>query len=107
VVGAGLMGVGALGADGDAADLDHKRTTEGITPAELARYEQLRRDRDDLTTAMWTLGGAAVAVGATGLLMYVLDRDQSEAPMATGGASLSVGPAVGDGAAGVMVRGGF
>ncbi len=110
LVGAGLAGLGALGADSDAADLDQQRQTTGITPAALARYQQLRQDRDALKTTMWGLGGAAVVVGTTGLLLYLFDREQPEAPSAplTGGrGGVTLIPSVGAGAAGLVVRGGF
>jgi hypothetical protein len=99
-VGAGLAGLGALGADGDAADLDERRQNGGISEAELAEYEDLRAQRDDLKTTMWTLGGAALAVGVAGGLMYVFDRDEPES-------APSIAPAIGPDGAGVMIRGGF
>jgi stage V sporulation protein SpoVS len=99
-VGAGLAGVGAWSADSDAADLDEQRRTTGISEADLARYEDLRRERDDLKTTMWTFGGAAVAVGVAGGLMYVFDRDEPEAAPA-------IAPVVGPDGAGVTVRGRF
>lgn len=101
LVGSGLAGLGALSADGEASDLDDKRLTGGgITEDELARYDELRAERDDLKTTMWTLGGAALAVGVAGGLMYFLDRDEPEA-----GPSLA--PTVGPDGAGVTVRGSF
>ncbi len=101
LVGSGLAGLGALSADGEASDLDAKRLTGGgITEDELARYEELRAERDDLKTTMWTLGGAALAVGVAGGLMYFLDRDEPES-------APTIAPAVGPDGAGVMVRGAF
>ncbi len=115
LVGAGLAGLGAAGADGDAASLDEQRRNGGINEDQLARYEQLRNDRDDLKTTMWTLGGAALAVGVAGGLMYVFDHDEAEAPPPSLGASpkpaarpaLGVAPTVGPLGVGVLVRGGF
>lgn len=104
LVGAGLSGLGALGADGDAADLDARRQAGGITEAELARYDQLRGERDDLRTTMWALGGAALAVGVAGGLMYVFDRDEAEAPPTLGP---TVTPTAGPDGLGVAVRGSF
>jgi hypothetical protein len=101
LVGSGLAGLGALSADGKASDIDEKRMTGGgITEDELARYDELRAERDDLKTTMWTLGGAALAVGVAGGLMYFLDRDEPES-------APSIAPAVGPDGAGVMVRGSF
>lgn len=99
-VGAGLMGLGAMSADGDAADIDERRLMGGITEAELARYDELRGQRDDFRTGMWTLGGAAVVVGVAGGLMYLFDRDEPEA-------APSIAPAIGPDGASVQVRGRF
>lgn len=85
LVGATLSGIGAAGADSEAADLDERRQNGGgITEAELDQYDELRAQRDDLKTSMWVLGGAALVVGAAGGLMYVFDREDAEAPPSFG-----------------------
>ncbi len=114
-VGATLTGLGALGADGDASDLDERRQNGGITEAELARYDELRAERDDLKTSMWVMGGAALVVGAAGGLMYVFDREDAEAPPPMLGPNpapaarpaLGIAPAIGPDGVGLLVRGGF
>ena len=103
LVGATLSGLGAAGADGDAADIDERRRTGGgITEGELARYDELRAQRDDLKTSMWVLGGAALVVGAAGGLMYVFDREDAEAPP-----SFGVTPTAGPDSVGASVWGRF
>jgi hypothetical protein len=84
-LGATLSGIGAAGADSDAADIDERRQNGGgITESELQRYDELRAQRDDLKTSMWVLGGAALVVGAAGGLMYLFDREDAEAPPSFG-----------------------
>lgn len=104
LAGAGLAGLGALAADRDAAAIDARRRTVGISEDELARYQARVGDRDDRRTAMWALGGVAVAAGVTGGLMYLLDHDEAEAP-ATIGPTLV--PAVGQDGFGLVARGRF
>lgn len=104
LAGAGLAGLGALAADRDAAAIDARRRTVGISEDELARYQDRVGDRDDRRTAMWALGGVAVAAGVTGGLMYLLDHDEAEAP-ATIGPTLV--PAVGQDGFGLVARGRF
>lgn len=102
-LGATLSGLGAAGADGDAADLDDRRRNGGgITEAELTRYDELRAQRDDLKTSMWVLGGTALVVGAAGGLMYIFDREDAEAPP-----SFGVTPTAGPDAVGASVWGRF
>ena len=105
VVGAGLAGLGAWSADSEAADLDDRRQHGGISEAELRKYEDLRAERADLKTTMWTLGGAALAVGTAGALLYFLDRDEAEAPPAS--FAPTIAPTASPDGLGVMILGGF
>jgi len=113
-VGAGLTGVAALSADGDAADLDEKRRSRGITLAELDRYDQLRRDRDDAVRATWILGGAAAATAAAGVLLVLIDTPETEPPPMSrepsappASSPLAVRPLIGPAAAGLVVHARF
>ena len=81
LVGAGAVAVGAtvsaLAADHydhTMASLDAERTTTGITSAQLAQYRAATRDRDDLRTAAFGLGGAALVTAAIAAGLYYLDE---------------------------------
>lgn len=96
-VGAGLAGTAALLSDADAAELADRRAERGLSIDEVARYDALRAERDDRRAAAYGLGGAALAVGFTGALLYWFDRDEPRglptlAPtVTTTGAGLAVG----------------
>jgi len=88
-VGTGVATTAALLADRDASDLAAQQASVGLTLDERARYEALRGQRDDRRAVGLGLGGAAVAVGVTGALLFWLDRDVAEraptiAPTVTG-----------------------
>lgn len=117
-IGSGVAGLFALSANSKASDLDDKRTTEGITPAELIEYNDFVSMRD--TRVNWTIGLAVVGgVTATaGLLMYFFDNPRAEAPPMDFGSTspvedsaiptISVAPIVTNGGgAGVSLGGSF
>lgn len=111
----GLSGLGALGADGDASDLEEKRQNEGLTPAELEELFAARDDRDSLGRSAWILAGIGAGVAVTGVLMMVFDNPSAEAPpVSVGGEAtsperspLSVVPVIGPDIAGFAVGGRF
>jgi tetratricopeptide (TPR) repeat protein len=89
---AGVATFLALSADRDVADLEDRRTTQGLTLDEFARYRDLREVRDDrrsLALALWGTGGA---IAVTGALLYWLDTPRAEIPLP----SALVGETAGD-----------
>jgi hypothetical protein len=98
VLAAGAIATGlvALDRDGQASDLRKEIGAGNRTPADADAYDRAVESRDHYVTATWALGGAAVAAGATGLLLYLFDRPSAESmhlvPVAgpgLGGAALS------------------
>jgi hypothetical protein len=61
----------AIKADGNAADL--RDATDPLDRTEAARYEQLRRRRDNFRTASYVFGAATLATAATALWLYYFD----------------------------------
>ncbi len=82
----------ALERDSKASDLRGQITAGDRPPSDADAYDRAVASRDHFVTATWILGGAAVATGATGALLYLFDRPSSEGlhvvPMA-GGAMIS------------------
>ncbi len=77
---AGVTGVQAILANGDASDLDDQRQSQGITPAQLDEYNRLRSRRDARLRDTYVLAGVGTAVAVTGVLMYLFDEPRDEAP---------------------------
>ncbi len=70
--GAGV-GVAALVDDGSAADINQRRLSSGISPAELAEYERLVDRRDGRRTATYIVAGSSVLLGIVGGALYLLE----------------------------------
>jgi hypothetical protein len=113
----GLEGAAAWSADADASKLHAQLAAGGLTPADLARYDELRARRDDRVHTTEALGGVAAVAAITGVLMYVLDDPSPEGvapvrdePAASGAAKkkIDIEPMMGpQGAAGVSIGGRF
>lgn len=109
----GVAALGAAGADSDASDLEEKRTSEGLTPAELDELIQAKNDRDDLGRSAWILAGVGAGIAATGVLMFMFDNPSAEVPLtSTGEASpertpLGLAPIIAPDLAGVAFTGRF
>ncbi|HEX7701264.1 MAG TPA: hypothetical protein VF403_11090 [Kofleriaceae bacterium] len=106
LIGAGLLAAGAittsifaLARDSHASDL-RDSLAKGNQPAKTADdYDHTVNSRDHFVTATWILGGAALAAGATGALLYLFDEPNAE--------SLRVTPMVGPGGGGAVLSGHF
>lgn len=109
--GAGVTATQAFLANGSAADLEDQRQSQGLTAAELAEYDRLRDRRDDRLRLTYVLAGVSAGVAITGVLMRVFDDPRAEAPpMSTAtadGGSVAVTPVLGQGSAGLSMRGTF
>ena len=110
-VGAGVAGGLAWSSDSKASDLQSQLAQGGVAPANLDRYNQLRAQRDNRARNAWILGGSAVVVATTGVLMYVFDDRTPEAPSplapTPGKKKLDIEPLLGPGEAGVTLGGAF
>jgi hypothetical protein len=97
--GAITTGIVALVRDGHASDL-RDRLAQGNQPASTGDdYDRTVSSRDHFVTATWILGGAAVAAGATGVLLYLFDQPNAE--------SVRLAPVIGPTAAAAMLTGRF
>jgi hypothetical protein len=97
--GAVTTGIVALVRDSHASDLQAKIAMGNQPPSVGDDYDRTTTSRDHFVTATWVLGGAAIAAGATGLLVYMFDEPSPEA--------LRVTPLAGPGTAGAMISGRF
>jgi hypothetical protein len=97
--GAITTGIVALVRDSHAQDL-RDQLAQGNQPATTADdYDRTVNSRDHFVTATWILGGAAVAAGATGALLYFFDQPSAE--------SVRLAPVIGPTAAAAMLTGHF
>ena len=104
--GAGALAAGAvatsivaLARDGHASDL-RASLAAGNQPSSTAdAYDQAVTSRDHFVTATWVFGGAALAAGTTGLLLYLFDEPSAE--------SLRIAPAIIPGTPGAPGTGGM
>lgn len=103
--GAGLLAGGAIATsviavihDGRASDVRDQIDAGNRPPSDGDVYDREVRARDRWVTGTWILGGAAVAAGAVGTLLYLFDTPSAE--------GLRISPVVGDGA-GVSLGGRF
>ncbi|MEO6771726.1 MAG: hypothetical protein ABI467_01725 [Kofleriaceae bacterium] len=97
--GAITTGIVALVRDGRASDL-RDQLARGNQPATTAdQYDHAVDSRDHFATATWILGGAAVAAGATGVLMYLFDQPSAE--------SVRLAPMIGPTSGAVTLTGRF
>jgi hypothetical protein len=83
--GAGLLAAGAVTTsifaamhDGRASDLRDGIETGNRPASDADRYDDEVRSRDRFATATWALGGAAVAAGTVGVLLYLFDTPSAE-----------------------------
>ena len=111
---AGILGATAFSADSDASDLDQKRRSEGLTPAELTQYNQLVDRRDSRKKLTYVFLGVGATVGAAGVLMLLLDNPTPEAAdftspqkVSTKRSPLSVVPMITPGVTGLAATGTF
>jgi hypothetical protein len=97
--GAITTGIVALVRDGHASDL-RDRLAMGNEPGSTADdYDGTVNSRDHFVTATWILGGAAVAAGATGVLLYLFDEPSAE--------SVHLAPVIGPTSGAAMLSGHF
>jgi hypothetical protein len=104
--GAGALAAGAIATsivalvrDSHAQGL-HDSLAMGNQPASVADdYDRTVSSRDHCVTATWILGGAAVAAGATGALLYLFDEPSAE--------SIRITPTVGPAGGGAVLSGHF
>jgi len=97
--GAVTTGIVALVQDSHASDL-RDRLAKGNQPATTADdYDHTVNSRDHFVTATWILGGAAVAAGATGVLLYLFDQPNAE--------SVHLAPVIGPTSGAAMLTGHF
>jgi tetratricopeptide (TPR) repeat protein len=75
---------------GRAEDVLDRRKLAPITPEERAEYDDERRKRDDLVDTSYLLYGGALALAATGALLYFVDNPRVEG--ATGSPASSPAP---------------
>lgn len=104
--GAGLLAAGAITTsivavvhDGRASDLSAGIATGNRPVADGDRYEAEVRARDRYATATWALGGAALAAGTVGVLLYLFDTPSAE--------GIRVAPVVGTTSTGISLGGEF
>lgn len=102
--GAATYTVLAISADRDLADLEDRRTTQGLTEAEFERYVGVRDDRDARARMAYAFWGVTGALAVTGGLMVFLDNPRADAPPEP---SLSVAPALMRGGGALTVAGSF
>ena len=97
--GALTTGIVALVRDSHASDL-RDQLAKGNQPASTADdYDHTVASRDHFVTATWILGGAAVAAGATGVLLYLFDQPTAE--------SVHLSPVIGPTSGAAMLTGHF
>ncbi|MBK8011540.1 MAG: PEGA domain-containing protein [Deltaproteobacteria bacterium] len=104
--GSTLFGLNALGHQKKAKDIE--RVLDGgrsLTVAQVETFQDAENKRDEAVAAASVLGAAAVVAGATGILMYVLDRPRTPAPRTTDGPALAIAPTAGASFAGLLVTG--
>ncbi|HLL24727.1 MAG TPA: hypothetical protein VK427_21490, partial [Kofleriaceae bacterium] len=80
-------GVLAVVLDGRASDHYDRIERGNATPAIADAFARERDRRDDARTACWLFGGAALAAGTAGFLLYTFDTPGEAvrvAPLATG-----------------------
>jgi len=98
-IGAGATALLAASHDSDASSLRNELRAGNAAPAIADRYDQEVASRDHYVTATWVLGGAAVAAGTAGVLLWLLDRPSPE--------GLHLAPEVTGSSAGMTLGGSF
>ncbi|MDB4960346.1 MAG: hypothetical protein JWP01_345 [Myxococcales bacterium] len=100
--GAGLLAAGAVTTgilatvhDGDATTLRDQLDAGNRPPSDGDRYEAEVRTRDRYVTATWVIGGAAVTVGAVGVLLFLFDHPSTEGVQLTPMVGTSTGLSLG------------
>jgi hypothetical protein len=103
---AGLLAAGAittsifaLQRDSHASDLHTSILSGNQLPSVANDYDSAVTSRDHFVTATWILGGAAIAAGATGALLYLFDEPSAE--------SLQITPLVNSSGGGAVFSGRF
>ncbi|HEY4057281.1 MAG TPA: PEGA domain-containing protein [Kofleriaceae bacterium] len=96
-LGAIATGIGAGVEDGKADDIRADLEMGNRPPSDADAYDHHVSKRDDYVTATWVLGGAAVAAGTVGILLYLFDQPSAE--------SIHLEPVAGPGVAGVSLSG--
>jgi hypothetical protein len=106
---AGVLAAGAVATtivalvrDSKASDLRASIDAGNQLPTIADDYDHTVASRDHLVTATYLLGGAALAAGATGLLLYLFDE-----PASVGIERLHVMPVASPGGAGAVLGGRF
>jgi hypothetical protein len=83
LVGMGLAGI-AVDREDAARKIEVERAAGNVTPAQLADYDEAKRDRNRWRGIAATVFAASFAAGVTGLLLYLLDepdlRESKDAP---------------------------
>jgi hypothetical protein len=89
----------ALVHDGRASDLRAGIDTGNRPPSDGDAYDAEVRSRDRYVTATWVLGGAAIAAGTAGALMFLFDTPSAE--------GVQISPVIGNQSSGVVLGGTF
>lgn len=98
-VGAIATGIFAIVHDRKASDIRDDLAAGNRAPSDGDRYDDQVRSRDRVVTATWALGGAALAAGTVGVLLYLFDKPSTE--------GLRFAPTMSPGQGGVTVVGAF
>jgi hypothetical protein len=98
-IGAVAFGIGAGLEDGKASDVLTDIRMGNRPPSDADAYDHHVSKRDNYVTATWALGGAAVAAGTVGVLLYLFDQPSSE--------TVRIAPVAGPGVGGAAVIGQF
>jgi hypothetical protein len=85
--------------DGNASDLRADLDAGNRPPGDGDDYDAEVHARDRYVTATWVFGGAAVAAGTIGVLLYLFDSPSAE--------GVQVAPAIGNHSTGVVLGGTF
>ncbi len=85
--------------NGNASDLRDQLDMGNRSPGDGDDYDDEVRSRDRYVTATWVFGGAAVAAGTVGVLMFVFDTPSAE--------GIQIAPTIGNHSTGIVLGGTF